>query len=949
MSKRFFLQEQRNDRHDFIREKRETESAKLYNFFSFIVGSNAEDDGMKRKMVTPHKDGLASCLIVKDDNFRLQEWLAYHWMQGMQYLIVAQDAASKTSPKQILETWAGITGMEIILWDDPDYRYEIPQKKSAWTIHNLRQKYFLVECLRHHKAKGRSWTFHIDTDEYITNNVAFGEGQDTIIRQDQNLWQYLTNPDAITPNTVDDERSKVCMHVPRLTFSAREDDENENHDQSLFLSVKGEEVNMKSFDTMRFSYHANPAERAHNFNGKFLLDLERVPLGLINRGDLSSIHRPFTQFCGPSYQYNERLPFMIHHYIGSWEQYGSREDSRRSRELFDAKAYNVYSKTTHIQGWLRDFLLTVGISNGMKLLDIAGQVRRIGSSEKALYELPYYPEPRGSEESYQANEFNLDVVNYFEADGQLARFRKAIDESHFAKDREFNHKTYTGLNEQPNDRDSLCALLFFGLGRSFLYKAFPSIKKYILGQNPGCKVFVHTYNVSDEHEASIDARDLSLLTNDASSILMNSVPDHKRIWRPSLRSILYETEEDFQRQKNVTFYRQFFPTGAVAWNFPTSMDNMIRQWQSISKAWELMESFETNRQLNFDRVGLFRSDVLYTHPIAIGDDSEAAVIPAMMYSPTRWSGLNDRMFYGSREYAEVWATHRFDNIEKYLQHQKSVRTRESKKNRFKGLHSENFMKYLLTVHGHMPLQMKNTCFKRLRSNGQVLHTDCNDFRSSDVNANESMFKSFETDMISRAAPGVIVLGMHRSGTSMLGGVLSNVFSWNVPGRTVTATKYKSQNNKGSFENVDVVRQNDAWMQAQNMSWDKINLFTDENDNGEQIVVGRFDSSLAKKVGMNGQRALKVYNNVTNAPWVLKDPRMCLTLDAWLPLLKSDEHRPPVLFTYRNPLEVALSLRARKRNPVSLYEGLRLWIWYNREAIRLSSGEDICRVITKKRR
>jgi hypothetical protein len=44
-------------------------------------------------------------------------------MQGMQHLIVAVDPSSKTSPKDVLNTWKEITGMDIILWNDPDFRY----------------------------------------------------------------------------------------------------------------------------------------------------------------------------------------------------------------------------------------------------------------------------------------------------------------------------------------------------------------------------------------------------------------------------------------------------------------------------------------------------------------------------------------------------------------------------------------------------------------------------------------------------------------------------------------------------------------------------------------------------------------------------------------------------------------------------------------------------------
>jgi len=41
-----------------------------------------------------------------------------------------------------------------------------------------------------------------------------------------------------------------------------------------------------------------------------------------------------------------------------------------------------------------------------------------------------------------------------------------------------------------------------------------------------------------------------------------------------------------------------------------------------------------------------------------------------------------------------------------------------------GLHSENFMRYLLTERWPMPLSIKDICMMRVRSSGLVLTNDC---------------------------------------------------------------------------------------------------------------------------------------------------------------------------------------------------------------------------------
>ncbi|GFH53900.1 hypothetical protein CTEN210_10376 [Chaetoceros tenuissimus] len=521
-----------------------------------------------------------------------------------------------------------------------------------------------------------------------------------------------------------------------------------------------------------------------------------------------------------------------------------------------------------------------------------------------------------SVKSYQTTrKLNQDGM---EADDELAKSQKIIGSA--VKKYIPNNFKDTDQNKDGTDIDSLCALLFFGLGRSFKEKAFPSIIKYLLHVNPSCKVFVHTYDVANEKGTHINERELSLLTNDASSII-------------------FETEEEFRSQHNLTLFHKYFPTNVNSnnWKFPTSIDNMIRQWHSIEKAWKLMLNFENKRQLKFLRVGFFRPDVIYTHPISIVDQSEPAVIPSMMYFSQQngWNGLNDRMFYGTRKYGEVWATQRFCNIDNYIQWQQSEISHI--RHDLRGLHSEDFMKYVLTTKGRLPLEIKNICFKRVRSNGDVLHCDCRYLETN--NGNE--YGKTEVDLRLNTAPRVIVLGMQRSGTSLLAGLLSHTFSWNVPGQVYHSSKCNNVRCRSSYQNFHVVQQNEEWLNSQNVSWDNI-----KSDN-DQLVARTFDANLATKIGIHGQKALDLYNNGAYTPWLMNDPRLCFTLGAWIPLLESEFYPPPVIFMYRNPLEIGLIRQAEAQHTISLLESFYLWILYNREAIRLTQDIDICRIATRK--
>lgn len=171
--------------------------------------------------------------------------------------------------------------------------------------------------------------------------------------------------------------------------------------------------------------------------------------------------------------------------------------------------------------------------------------------------------------------------------------------------------------------------------------------------------------------------------------------------------------------------------------------------------------------------------------------------------------------------------------------------------------------------------------------------------------------------------GFIVLGMHRSGTSMLAGLLHQSAGYAVGGPLIGSA---FDNEKGFFERVDIVLQNDEFLSAQDMSW-AANVI---NYDWENALSDKESGAVSFKRGKTG---LQFLDDPSNAPWMQKDPRMCITLKTWLKLMHSE---PAILFTYRHPLEVALSLKKREKN-FTLEQGLRLWIVYNMRAIQNSKG------------
>ena len=178
------------------------------------------------------------------------------------------------------------------------------------------------------------------------------------------------------------------------------------------------------------------------------------------------------------------------------------------------------------------------------------------------------------------------------------------------------------------------------------------------------------------------------------------------------------------------------------------------------------------------------------------------------------------------------------------------------------------------------------------------------------------------------SPGVIVLGMHRSGTSVVSGLLDKM------GLTTGEPLLESNENnlKGFFERVDLVLMNKILLTHQRVY--ESNSYRFSTTKCVDFVKKNIDTSTF----LMGRRLLSFVNNAQNYPWLIKEPRLCISIKCWLPFI----HKiPSFLFIYRHPLDVALSMNKRS-NEYSISRSLRMWYVYNRFAIQQSNK--FCHVI-----
>lgn len=167
---------------------------------------------------------------------------------------------------------------------------------------------------------------------------------------------------------------------------------------------------------------------------------------------------------------------------------------------------------------------------------------------------------------------------------------------------------------------------------------------------------------------------------------------------------------------------------------------------------------------------------------------------------------------------------------------------------------------------------------------------------------------------------LLVLGMHRSGTSALAGVFQRL-GVELGERLVAPA---ADNPRGFWENRDIVAIHDQVLHTLNSWHEDIRPLPDEWWRREDMAAYR---EAIRKV---------VYRDLSGgAIWAVKDPRLCRLLPLWRPLLEAPGLEPACAFIIRSPREVAASLS--QRNGFSTSRGLLLWLLHNLEAITAAEG------------
>lgn len=155
-----------------------------------------------------------------------------------------------------------------------------------------------------------------------------------------------------------------------------------------------------------------------------------------------------------------------------------------------------------------------------------------------------------------------------------------------------------------------------------------------------------------------------------------------------------------------------------------------------------------------------------------------------------------------------------------------------------------------------------------------------------------------------------VLGCHRSGTSLLCSILRSLSNTHRDQLLGPGLPANPENPAGHHESAALVAVNEQLLGWAGYSWDRPFVAQPAWSAPASLeLLARLRGSLA--------------SHADNVGWIDKDPRLCLTRDAFTHLLLRD---PAAIAVMRDPLAVAVSLH--RRNGFSLRKAAAIWLLYN---------------------
>ncbi|KAL3909088.1 MAG: hypothetical protein SGILL_008230 [Bacillariaceae sp.] len=211
----------------------------------------------------------------------------------------------------------------------------------------------------------------IDVDEFATINTNY-EHSDAIL----NRYGGSRKPtifESIQASPL--HRNSTCVTMPRLRFGTHIDDQNSTRESWI---PTGLDFKDSDFLTLQWKWRSPLIARKYNKLPKSMIDVSAIDS--FDRQD-TDMHRPVRSACPRQNLYiqNYDSPWVVHHYVGTREQFHFRKDARKGMDTRSEEKLQEYRQIRgamedSICDWLQEFVDSAGLEQAQKLLAGVGNV-----------------------------------------------------------------------------------------------------------------------------------------------------------------------------------------------------------------------------------------------------------------------------------------------------------------------------------------------------------------------------------------------------------------------------------------------------------------------------------------------------------------------------------------------------------------------------------------------
>ena len=183
--------------------------------------------------------------------------------------------------------------------------------------------------------------------------------------------------------------------------------------------------------------------------------------------------------------------------------------------------------------------------------------------------------------------------------------------------------------------------------------------------------------------------------------------------------------------------------------------------------------------------------------------------------------------------------------------------------------------------------------------------------------------------MSSTPPLILVVGMHRSGTSLLGSILQALHVA-LPGPLIPGD---SHNPEGYFERSDITALQEELLIDLQRWW--------PSEGGTQpLPQGWLSSARTQRAAACLKRLLEADQAQQVGPWAIKDPRSSLLLPLWQQVAAELQQPLRLLLAFRDPAEVVTSLVNRDATSTGMSPGRAQALWLRHHQQLLADAGDL---------